>query len=420
MLIFADLAKLVSDTLDPTGVKDLMSTFNVLPRTKNTSTNNSIKNKAKDLVLQYPVLVSDSISGDTSLLLARALEHEYINLISILINSEPIRVINNTENKRGTLPTSSEYLKKFHQNINRSFMDSANITEEIRKSNLSLSEDFNSRLNYDVLNETTIPKYLLSEADGDTSEKPREDDKSKDKFKNSIKRGKEERTTSKAIINKYDVKKINDITPTTINAEIQWLIGDSKQPVTQTLTFGIKSIVHQVSSEDVIFYLTNKAKDSSLLFKLIRWTTGEVSLFKDIILAIDVNKKSAIQNYNRNSYWWRKLSSMSKESKIRGYLGSKLPVANGPIPTASLCISKQDVDTIKNIHGIDLLEDLKTARGIIKSFFLLSFVIVDESTKTVYIYNENTEDYNYFSFSSLDNFAKDTDVDIKKSRSLFK
>jgi|GEM_PF-2909439 len=362
----------------------------------------SIKSRTKDLVLQYPLLLSDTISLDTATLLSRSLEHEYVNLVSILLNSSNIQKADGTKEISAT-----EFITQYHKNINRSYFENVTPTD-IEKSHKSLLESIDSKLNTDILNNFTIPRYL-SEA------------KNSNAGGNRNGQGVPQSSYVKANIDKYDIKKANDLTPTTVSATINWLVD--QQVVTQNITFGVKTVIHPVSSDDVVYYLSDTVKDSNKFFQLIRWTSGEIKLFKDLLLAVDMNKKMAKQNTSKDNYWWRKLSTMGKEAEVRKILGQAdlLKGKKGsPIPTATLCISKQDVDNIKNIHGLDLISNTGAVYKIMKKLFLLSFVIVDETTQIAYIFNDNTRDFNHFSFDSLKNFAKEKDTDLTGSKSMFR
>jgi hypothetical protein len=379
---------------------------------------NSIKYKAKGLIAQYPVLYSDNVTSGTVQLLNRALEHEYVNLIKLLIQNE--KTISADVNTR-------EFLKRYHDNIyndrvldstlndvkNESLVLEKHIDEVSREYLTPIEED----LNYRTLNEDTITKeYKKLMKENNIILEANDDDKKEEKPR-VVKHD-----SAEANISQLEIKKANELTPTNVSVDISVSKGNTIHQ--RKITFGVKCVAHLLNSEDIEYYLPNSVITRTPIMKLIKWTTGEIKFFRDFLLSVDEIKKTAIKGNQRNNFWWRKLQELSriahmnpifKRLIVKGEKGY-----NQPIPITTMVITKENVDNIRYRHGIDLLEKPALVTKIMKNFFLMTFIIVDESIETVYIFNDETRDFSTYSFKSLENFSKQKNIDIRDIYNLLK
>lgn len=443
-MILSDLVMLITDLTSDSSIlsgagDNVRSGFKSV---RNINQRNSIKHRTKDLILQYPILTSNSISSDAVQIASRALEHEYVNILTVLMNSEIEHEIDNQGDA-----TASAYLKKYHTNIYRgssSYAESATVGE-LTKANQELLISFEESINSQNLNNLSFPNSILTEGKERHDDKKkrsanqvlasvandrynrakaqeqRNNEKQKDLDKKQRELNKKEREldnrdkyspNADAGIQKMEIKKLNDMTPTLVKTTIK--VKDKTAGIfDKTITFGVKCVIHPLQSEDIIYYLSDSVKDGSKFFRLIQWTTGEIKLFRDLIASVDTVKKTAVTSVKKNSFWWRKLQSMARDNTIRRLFNRK----DAPIPTATILISKQDVDGVKHRYGIDLLNNPESVEKIMKKLFLLGFVIIDESIRIAYIYNEVSKDFDYYTFNALKDFGKEetTDMDITKS-----
>lgn len=349
---------------------------------------NSIKQQSSGLVCQYPMLVSNGIGMETTQMICKALEHEYANLLVLILNSAIIKTVDGDDN-------IADYLKNFHTNYGyRGPMDIATEStslsnSEFEKINRELCTPFEETINMKNLNSYSYPSSILKEA---------------------------ENSSRNAAIIKNDYKKLNDLAPTLICCKVKFVEKDTKAETEKDVKFGVKGIVHPLLTEDVVYYLSDTVKDKNRLFRFIQWTTGEIKLFRDLLTSSDSMKKQALDSTSKNTFWWRKLKSLSQNHTIRGLLGKSFKKDKQPIPTATMIISKQDVDMIKAKHGIDLLNTPSNAYKIVREFFLLGFVVLDDSTEMAYIFNETSRQYDYYTYNALKNYSKDdNNADVNKS-----
>jgi hypothetical protein len=399
---------------------------------------NSIKHKAKELIAQYPVLFSDNLTSHSVTLVNRALEHEYVNLLQLLIQNDGVK---------GGFKNTASYLGGFHQNIHndRSLDDTLNpaighlgktgtvsnesvvMSKALEEVNRELLVPMEEDLNYRSLNEESVDiKFasLLEARKGKS--KPQNDDEDKKELtpEEQAKADKEHnatKSTARAQITNTEIKKANELTPTQVSVDLEY--QENGVPQTRKITFGVKCVAHLIESNDIEYYLPNSVITRTPIMRAIQWTTGEIKFFRDFMFAIDEIKKTAIKGNNRSGFWWRRLQQLSKISKGRS---SVLPFAKNPknvkkpIPTTTMVISKENVDGIRNRHGIDILAKPSFVNKIMNNFFLMTFIVVDESIETVYIYNDDVKDFNTFSFKSLEGFSKQKDIDIKDIYKLLK
>lgn len=406
---------------------------------------NSIKSQAKNLILQYPMLFSDDNSTSSMELFSRAMEAEYTSLMLVVLNKELSYYMDSNAS------SLEDILKKYHTNIDASkglgivneqgediFLRPffANVDRAMSKDtlheacqNLLLTPE--ECYKQSVLNESIIPKCLLEEAGityrNDSTEgvnggtyftnqnrvRPlmesfdiplsEEGESGIEVKKVSRPKRAAQGGSMDAKVTNVDFKKLNNLMPTLVTVRLRLIDKESKTPFEKEAMFGIKAVVHPLKSTDVRYYLANQVKDKFKLFRLIQWTTGEIKLVKDLILNKDAVKKTALDSKYKNTFWWRKLSSLANSSKIKAMLNSK----DAPIATATMCITMNDVNAIKNKNGIDLLNDMKAVDSIVRNYFLLGFAIIDDATEAVYIWNSDSKSFNYHTFKSIDKYGKE-------------
>lgn len=404
-MVMSDLLTLIDELTSRGGdtLKHSMKQY----KNYSSKSRNSIRNKTKDLILQYPVLASNSISSDAIQITSRALEHDYVNLLSVLINQKIFEEVDKDEAEVDV------FLRKYHTNIYRgAYSETTKV--DMQKANNELLTPFSETINLQNLNNLSFPNSILTEAEATTQDKIKErEDKLKER-EGKIKEKETElrnRKPGNAEISKMDFKKLNDMTPTMVKLSLKVKSGENI--FDKPITFGVKAVIHPLFSDDVIYYLSDILRDNSKFFRLIQWTTGEIKFFRDLVASLDTMKKTAITSTKKDTFWWRKLQSMAKNTFIRKLINK---TEGEPVPTATMVISKQDCDVIKNRYGIDILNSPKYVMTIMKKFFLLGFVVIDESTNMVYLFNDVARDYDYYTLNALKSFGKDeTDMDVAKS-----
>ena len=381
----------------------------------------SIVRGAKDATFQFPCLISDTIPIDLANTLVRTLDRVYADLTQTWISMHPIMDM--------TLdPTPLSYLKRLHQNIRLESVgsveeDSGELYEKcveqayageallymnksktygmlITGTDRASKTMLESHREYlkDYLSDYDIMPF--AEADSDMSNsfdlanslmdsrlKQVEHDRNKDNMLYMQKRD------APKLLDR-EVKKSNDITPYGI--QIRLIAKNEKNEFFQyiDIVIGVKAIMHPIKSDEMIANIQRAAQNKSVMFKLLRWTTGEISLFKNIILNLDEIKLDA---NNRNNRWFPTLRRLKK----RKFGLHDITVPHAVIPNATLAISSYEADYLENNMAIDI-RDVAMAKRVMNSLFLIAFVIIDEATGTLNILYDGDSAFQTYSLETLE------------------
>lgn len=400
----------------------------------------SIARASAGLIFTYPVLCSSSLGIKSCTMVSKALERRNVTMLQILLAA----------NQR-TNQNIMDYLKDFHTNLDfdkmslEDFVDA--ITESgtyakmiskpeyllemmpLREKNVAL-EDFRENTNYffeEDVNENYIGRFKLLKRNGydtiieaDSDADPDDDDKDKKQpkgktFKTINVSGRDYTYDTDADdVNKMtspnidsnrllssEIKKANEMVPTLmlINT-IDPSTGANMQSVV-----GVKSRMISVPSGEVVGRILANYQDSNNLLKFIKLTTRETSFIKDFLLAVDNAKLDAINNSKKGSATalFNALERRSQNGKIRKMAKTEKQFAKA---IATLVISQEDVEDLKKMNGIDV-ESIRIIKPIMEKLNLLYFVIIDESSESIKILVDGSDDYEVYPFSALEKENKD-------------
>ena len=374
-------------------------------------------------------------------MVSKALERRNVTMLQILLAA----------NQR-TNQNIMDYLKDFHTNLDfdkMSLEDFVDVITEsgtyakmiskpeyllemmpLREKNVAL-EDFRENTNYffeEDVNENYIGRFKLLkrngydtiiEADSNTDsddDKKKNQTQTKDKaFKTINVSGRDYTYDSDADdVNKMtspnidsnrllssEIKKANEMVPTLmlINT-IDPSTGANMQSVV-----GVKSRMISVPSGEVVGRILANYQDSNNLLKFIKLTTRETSFIKDFLLAVDNAKLDAINNSKKGSATalFNALERRSQNGKIRKMAKTEKQFAKA---IATLVISQEDVEDLKKMNGIDV-ESIRIIKPIMEKLNLLYFVIIDESSESIKILIDGSDDYEVYPFSALEKENKD-------------
>lgn len=389
----------------------------------------SIAQRAKDATFQYPCLVSNSISLDMANTIARTLDQVYASFTQTVLSMNSMFDITID-------PTPLDYLKRLHQNLKLESVDSTSIDSYIDKiyngdCRLYMNEEctegmiFNvtdkesKRLyeaNMELLNEymsefNLLPIELVKEDDTsgpydllnavvDSQIEKNERDKRKEQMQQT------DRKQAPKMLLDRDLKRSNEMVPYGI--QVRLIALNDKKEFVQYVDFivGVKTILHLVQSNDVVENIAKALQNQSVMFKLLKWTTGEISLFKSLILNLDEIKDMASAKGNKKSPFFQTLKRL-KHQKMGV---NNLTIPHGIIPNATLCISSYEAEQLMDKYGIDVLSDA-TAKKILSSLFLMAFIVMDDGSGIVSIMYDGDDTYQSYSIESL---QKDNDRNSNK------
>ena len=403
----------------------------------------SIAKRASDATLQFPCLISNTIGLDKAVAIANNMDRVYAAFVQTVIASNPMIDISVY---RGPI----DYIKRLHQNLKlesaidfdalentanktndikdlienefSEYMVSESVYDEVMKEaykgeyrlyvnpsytfgiafresaiNANVMESHKQGLT-EYLSEFNLKPMYTKEADGDISRSDLLNNyvdnvanrNRLDSFRNSDKMG------TYVKLSERDVKKANDMQPYGLQIRLM-AVNDQKQFV-QTIDFiaGIKTILHPIKTEEMVSNISYAVQNKNAVFNFIRWTTGEISLVKDLLLHLDEIKFDVNYKNRGMSPFFPALKRLKDKKLEIGTFGVRKLV-----PNATLVISSFELDEIRKSTGVDL-HDLYFAKKLISQLFLLSFIIVDEGAETIEILYDGSSAFETYALETLE------------------
>ena len=196
-----------------------------------------------------------------------------------------------------------------------------------------------------------------------------------------------------------DVKKSNELAPILLHIKV---IARDKSKKSEggayyvDFVIGVKATMHPINSEEMVTEITNACRYHDELFRFIRWTTGEISFFKDFLLNLKDSREAVSHEQGGGSPWWNRLHRM----RVIANFKARVFMKNRILPNASIAITQQEVDYIKNTFGFNLMEP-RFAEDVMNRYYLLCFIVVDESLEIVHFKYDGQKSYQTLSFSGL-------------------
>lgn len=410
----------------------------------------SISSASQDLICAFPVISSRNISMDAQILVSKAIEKNCVSMLQMIFAANQVYSDKDVDGIR-------DILAKYHVNLNKSSnaidMDDVvrlisnesgsisdmgyitnpsmihegtavpySITYEAKKQLNKLNEVLGPDVNAKSINESfscvtdsqgkfkvsNQPRRMYSEAKGKT-------DDSSEQFKDTANQGiKGDGSDTKTLKDKTDMlskqilpseyKKANELAPTMMVINYN-LAGENYAVRVDNAVIGVKAKLYPLSSEDIISHLVSKTRDSNTLMNLIRVSTGEISFFKDFLLAIDKNKAEALTYSKKGSAnkLWKVLERRANKSKLNAMLARK----NDATAITTLVISQNEVDYMKKEYNVDF-DQIKVVRNLFDKYNLLCVCIVDESLEIAkFMYDTGDDMWETLPFSALEKEASD-------------
>lgn len=380
----------------------------------------SIAKQAKDGVMQFPFICTRSLSLETVQMLTKASERNFASLLQVVFNMNQITDTSNP----------ADYIRKFHRNINDSingprdavtFVFNSEIPDAMRRDimrkvcegNIVFSDMFEMK----TLNEKYMPKdykmMIALEAKG----KGRGHNNTTNNYytnnsrfnysagsgggsKNSKLDPSKTTVVPTNLFIDSDVRKANEMQPTLMHVRILHERPTSDKSEYVDFIVGVKATIHPIATEDMIDHLVAILQDRGKMFELVRWTTGEISLFKDLIFNIDAIKDEikGVRS-GKSSKWWTILKQIKAKRRMNHWT-MREPI----LPNASLVVSMEEADYIKANYGFDILED-ETGKKILDALNIISFSVVDTASEVVHTITDGDSSYTINTFKGLE---KDT------------
>jgi len=434
----------------------------------------SIAKRSSEGTLQFPTLVSRSNDIDTLQIITKALERQYSSFTQIVLTMNPVLNLDKDLDAIGYLRKfhqNTDIKTDRHDIINTAFDSS--IIENFNyytddKTNISIfaitcegstglisklnKEQLESVLDYvvmETLNNKFIPKnalynfkdpemsaYFNSVLTEDLDEKRFEYSKQQDKLRrdtetkqfnarmdldekkfnlqinsNRPKLKDMDIKLNEKVLTDNDVKKSNELVPTTLHIRVHVTNNEGTNQGFQDFIIGIKTTMHPINSDEMITNLINGCNNNNKFFDFIKWTTGEISFFKDFLLNIKEIKDDVVNRSKGSSPWWIVL----KRKRLMAKIKNNLFLPGQILPNSTIVISAQEAEFIKTNYHFDLMNPVFINK-IMDTYFLLGFVIVDNSTQIAHFIFDGQSAFQSVTFNGLEreNSAKTDTKEILK------
>jgi len=460
------ILKDINDTL-----KDVKNIAKELSFKSDTIRGTSLAKMSSAATLQFPIIVSRSINNDTAQAVSKAMERQYATFVQIVISLNPYLDLQKDKDMSGYLknihqnnPTPIDLLESctnvysdeaygLHMLMSLNEGCNGQILASNKEQMFSVEDHLNpikindiykpasitlsvaeSSLDYFCKKNNIITEALEDDIDNAKDQfelnkiKAKEDYKrsntkeiehllnsniNNEKFNHELKKAEAEfRARTVVKLSDNDVKKSNELVPTTLSLTMQIKDGKSFGGVSN-FVIGVKGLLHPVNSNDMISNLLDGYKSGNKFFNFIRWTTGEISFLKDLIFNIDEIKDDVVNKYSKEkSHWWTTLKRRKTLSKAKAaFSGGRKNI----LPNASIVCSMEEVMEIKDVYGVDLM-DVKHVKKLMDRYFLLGFAIVDDSQELCYFIFDGENNYQAISYKGLEkeNNSKNDFKDIYK------
>ena len=400
-------------------ITDLKDTDEVKLLTNRKGSYKSIAAATDNLVLVFPVIVSSNLSIDTAAMITKAIERKAVSMLQILFSA--ISVTNSDD--------AFEYIATFHKNLKVNskmnvddFVDTIDAISKMDESTIIIKDPihYNIAVKYlrdDMRNINNIlPRGLNETSINDYKVLPQSLYGKEMVVKEAI--SSDSNTKASKDISDYynkqllssDVRKANELVPTTMIVNFVTTAPDCKTPIEQHVIIGVKAKMYPVDSADILNRIKLKNQDNNGLLKLVKATTREIGFCRDFLFAIDKAKLDALSQSRRgsSSELWKVLERRALMSKIKRSIAS----INDASAITTIVISQEEVDYLKKMESIDVSKP-RVIQPIMESYNLIGFCIADEVQEVAhFIWDTGNDIYESLSFNNLE--KENTSNDYKK------
>lgn len=192
-----------------------------------------------------------------------------------------------------------------------------------------------------------------------------------------------------------DIKKCNELVPTTLSVSVQQIKGDNFGTMLNFI-LGIKGVMHPVNSEEMVSNLLDGYKSGNKFFNFLRWTSGEITFFKDLLFNVEGIKEDVVKKHSKGSHWWTTLKRNRTLARVKNTFKK-----NSILPNATIVCSMEEIMEIQDAYNVDLMEPRNVLK-LMDRYFLLGFVIVDESQELCYFIFDGEREFQALSFKGLE------------------
>ena len=395
--------------------------------------NNSITRMARDYVMQFPEIVSDSIPEDDRQAIAKNFEIQYGQFIAMILNG--ITGVNTKD-----VSSTTDLLKAIHNNkdvpnLLRYACDVAGAVGleskiSFDKSDLNgMSYGTGDEVTMESLNDIYLPNTAIEkrftnalsamEAASVASDAAKSQALKDEESAAKVELTKRQIAASKADYrakygtqnpnkveqnpyygatdrknyvdainntqNKVSASDLNRIqntgdAPTVFSATIylETSAGQAMDP--RTLLYGVKCMERAIPSSVMVPNVSQCVVSNTWAFRFLKWTKGETKFIRDIVFDISNSRDLAKKEIDPTGVgqWFAAIQRRKKNA--RTFIGSRESLA----PIYTLVITDAEAEAIKDATSVDLTRDADAAK-MMKDMYLLGFAIYNTATASISI-----------------------------------
>lgn len=415
--VLRDIVELLSDNVngfvDP---GDVNSSIGKLLNSRNNGKYfRSITKATSNLILTFPMIVDNSVSIETASMVSKAVEKKIVLMLQMLFSA--ISVTNNKD--------AFDFVSKIHKNLTSddvlsyiNKMDSIPYREsttldfdQINKDLVRLiKEDSSRELSYDLrpaleASDKRIDQRDLNMKHLKNAQKLNSADKKRmlDMQKESDRKIKEleDKIARQSFyvdtgINQPEIKKANEMVPSIM--VVRFRSGEHNEAVGEAV-IGVKVKLIYVNQADMIERIILKSGDQNSLFEFLKATTGEISMFKDFMFALDRAKLDIFSRSAKSSPIWKLLERRANVSRTNSFFNNN----NGAgTAIATLLVSQDTMDILKKEYNFNPRNTSKLI-NIMTDYSAMGFIIANDVTEKVQmLFDDNDLSFETLSYSSLE------------------
>ena len=189
----------------------------------------------------------------------------------------------------------------------------------------------------------------------------------------------------------------NELVPSLMSVQLVQR-NDAGQNIPIHFLLGIKAVLHPVGSVEMInnvFKAFDKGSRGKF-FDFLRWTTGEISFIKDLVLGLDeVKRDISAERNKKESPWWNILRNRNSMGRFRRWTKTA-PL----LPNATIAMTQAEVDNLRANTGVDIL-DPGSAVQVMQQLGLLQFIVVDDANDVAYFLIDGQTKFQTYTFNAL-------------------
>lgn len=397
----------------------------------NTFNTKSVARGAAEQSFLFPVLVDDTNAVDLATTVTRNLDRVYASWTQIYLSSIGFIDLNYIKNPRQFIAKyqpkfqleSAEdeeaYLTSYSEAYDPSLYDLYGDSEMLfsesvagnqlyalvtagstSKSMMELQkkamQPYMNGINTESLDRSINGTSYMEASDDDIFSELLNNTATNERTRQNNERLKAERDARTPKMSESDAKRINDMQPYTIDLKLLASKGDTSFSQWVNFMVGVKAYTHLASSNSLIKNIIYVLKNKNPTFNFIRWTTGEISLMKDIILHLNDINFDVANKSDRTGKFINSLKRLKKKYVKVGTFG-----VNKIAPFATIVISSATYRTIRDEFGFDL-KNPTFSHKLMSELFLMAFVIIDDVNHTVDMLVDGQSDYQTYSLEMLE------------------